>query len=80
MAKNITFCHNSNEWIMYMPGLARVHHAAVGDRGGGHPAVQVQHVFTSTGVNLTNILRAAFSYESVLRCFSLLSVWCCNFF
>jgi len=31
------------------------------------------------GVNFTNILRAAFSFESVLRSFSPLTFWLCNF-
>jgi hypothetical protein len=31
------------------------------------------------GVNVTNILRAAFSYESFLRSFYVLTIWFCNF-
>jgi len=31
------------------------------------------------GANFTNILRAAFLYESVLHIFSLITVWICNF-
>jgi len=31
------------------------------------------------GVNLPNILRAAFSCKRVLRSFSLITVWLCNF-
>jgi len=31
------------------------------------------------GVNFTNILRAAFSYESFLRSFYVLTIWVCNF-
>ncbi len=31
------------------------------------------------GDNFTNILRAAFTYERVLRRFSVLTVWLCNF-
>ena len=30
-------------------------------------------------VNFTNILRAAFSYKSVLHSFYILTVWVCNF-
>ncbi len=29
--------------------------------------------------NFTNILRAAFLYESFLRCFYVLTIWVCNF-
>jgi hypothetical protein len=29
--------------------------------------------------NFTNILRAAFSYESFLRSFYVLTIWACNF-
>jgi hypothetical protein len=32
-----------------------------------------------SGVNFTNILRAAFSYESFLRSFYVLTIWVCNF-
>jgi hypothetical protein len=32
-----------------------------------------------TGVNFTNILRAAFSYQSFLRSFFMLTNWICNF-
>jgi len=31
------------------------------------------------GINFTNILRAAYLYESVSCSFSLLTVWVCNF-
>ncbi len=31
------------------------------------------------GVNVTNILQAAFSYESFLCSFDVLTVWVCNF-
>jgi hypothetical protein len=31
------------------------------------------------GVNFTNILRAAFSYESFLHHFYVLTIWVCNF-
>jgi len=31
------------------------------------------------GANFTNIFQAAFSYEIVLRSFSLLTVWLCKF-
>jgi len=31
------------------------------------------------GVNFTNILQAAFSYESALHSFSLITVWLCKF-
>ena len=50
LISDVTICFYiySNEWFVYMPGLARLHHAAVGDRGGGHPAVQVQHLLAST--------------------------------
>ncbi len=34
---------------------------------------------TTPGVNITNILRAAFSYESFLRSFYVLKIWVCNF-
>jgi hypothetical protein len=34
---------------------------------------------TSSGVNFTNILQAAFSYESFLRTFYVLTIWVCNF-
>jgi hypothetical protein len=33
----------------------------------------------TSGVNFTNILRAAFSYESFLRSFYVLTSWVCNF-
>jgi len=36
-------------------------------------------VFGSAGINFTNILRAAFLYESALHSFSLITVWLCNF-
>ncbi len=32
------------------------------------------------GVKFINILRVTFAYRSVLRSFSLLTVWLCNFF
>jgi hypothetical protein len=31
------------------------------------------------GVNFNNILRAAFSYESFLRHFYVVTIWVCNF-
>ncbi len=31
------------------------------------------------GVNFINILFSPFSYESILRCFSLITVWFCDF-
>ena len=31
------------------------------------------------GINFNNILRAAFSYESFLRSFYVLTIWVCNF-
>ncbi len=34
----------------------------------------------TSGVNLTNILRAPFLHLSVLHSFSLITVWLCNFF
>jgi len=34
--------------------------------------------FYNTGVNFINILRKPFSYKSVLRSFSLVTVWLCN--
>ncbi len=33
----------------------------------------------TSGVNLTNILRTAFSYKRVLLSFSIITVWLCNF-
>jgi len=36
-------------------------------------------VKVNTDVNFANILQASFSYKSVLRSFSLLKVWLCNF-
>jgi len=38
------------------------------------------HDIGRAGVNFTNILLATFSYESIFRSFSLVTVWLCNFF
>ncbi len=39
----------------------------------------IANVLCYSGVNITNILRAAFSYESFLCRFYVLTIWVCNF-
>ena len=39
-----------------------------------------RRIWQRNGVNFTNILQAAFSFENVFRSFYVLTVWVCNFF
>jgi len=41
--------------------------------------IQLINFVIAHSVNFTNILHAAFSYQSVLRSFSLIAIWLCNF-
>jgi len=40
----------------------------------------IDSVMHNPGVNFINILQTTFSFESALHCFSLITVWLCNFF
>jgi len=70
--ENLRTSHSDFEDICPFPRLRRRRHLVD------------KHLSTSTrsvqsGINILNILRVPFSYESVLCSFSINTIWLCNF-
>jgi hypothetical protein len=65
-------------WPQVVP-LGAVDARCVGEEAQAVVGEEVEAFLGRPSVNLTNILGAAFPYESFLRSFYVLTIWVCNF-